>query len=151
MLSHANNPIRSLARSFAGALRDGDADERRARRTRFLLAVVVVLSVVDLVLTVGFMKTTGMAEANPLVRALLGVSNSAVALAVFKTLTVVTPVLIVHRFRRFRPGELAAWVSVAGLCVVVIQWVRYATFVGELDLGVLTQMAAVDADWVLIP
>lgn len=98
----------------------------RESRMRRLLGVVVLLSAVDLLLTIGFMQTVGMYEANPIVHLLIEWTGSPLSVAVFKIISVACGVGVLHRLRRHRPAEIGAWVGAAVLIGVCLLWIAYA-------------------------
>ena len=125
------------------------APNRRSRRVSLLLAVVVVLSVADLIITLGFMGTVGMLEANPIVVHVARWTGSIAAIALCKCLSVSIAVLLLHALRRHPQAELGAWVAVIVLIWLSVQWVRYAGTVAELDLAAMMRFNASDPAWVV--
>ncbi|GJM20015.1 MAG: hypothetical protein DHS20C14_22280 [Phycisphaeraceae bacterium] len=97
----------------------------RHGRIGLLIVLIAVLSAIDLYLTLLYTSTTGMAEANPLARALLH-SGSPVDVALWKTATVGMCVGLLWLSRRARVGELGAWVAVALLAWLMVHWVTFA-------------------------
>jgi hypothetical protein len=96
----------------------------RPRRVLVLCAVIVALSVVDLDLTLTHLTTTGMSEANPVARLVMGL-GSVWAVAAWKALTVVLCVGILIRTRWTRVSEAAAWFGVAVLMALTLRWGAY--------------------------
>ncbi len=102
------------------------ADTGRIRRVLLLLGAVIVLSAADLAITVTHLKSAGMVEANPIAALLITSTGSAWMLSAYKILTVAICVGLLYRLRRLRAGEIAAWMSVAILTGMSIQWRVYS-------------------------
>ena len=87
---------------------------------------VILLSIGDLLITVTYLRSTGMMEANPIAETIIRVTGSVAALAAYKALTVGICVSLLYRLRRLVEGEVAAWCAVAILALLAIQWHNYA-------------------------
>jgi disulfide bond formation protein DsbB len=122
--------------------------EHRSDRVRWLLGAIVVLSLVDLLVTLSHMTGSGMFEANPLVQLIAKATGSAAAIGAFKGLSVLVGVLLLDRTRRHLQAELAAWLMVIVLACVTIQWVQYAAAMPDLDAAQMADYASHNADWV---
>lgn len=95
----------------------------RAGRIWVALGIAAVLGLADLWLTMYFMKTTGMIEANPIARLL--VSFGPASLVSFKLLSLlVNGSLLVAARKRFA-GELGAWASVVVMVALTAHWHNY--------------------------
>ena len=92
-----------------------------------LLIGILVLSAGDLLLTLGHLQTTGMAEANPIAAFIIRSTDAAGALIVYKALTVGTCITLLYWFRRHRAGEIAAWCGMAILAGMSVMWYAYST------------------------
>jgi hypothetical protein len=100
------------------------AEARRARRVLWLTLAVIIMSAVDLSLTLTYVTTTGMVEVNPLARHVMSL-NSPALLAAWKAATLGFGLSILVRFRHARAGEAGAWVAAAALLALMVHWVRY--------------------------
>ncbi|MHC4947555.1 MAG: DUF5658 family protein [Planctomycetota bacterium] len=121
----------------------------RDQRMGRLLAAIVLLSLVDAVLTIGFMRTTGMYEANPLVIRLVEWTGSTAVIGLYKAATVGVGVAILYRLRSRLASELAAWFMTAVLVALTCQWVRYTRVVADAPVVWITADAdPAGADWV---
>lgn len=105
---------------------DSVSSRRRARRVIVLLAAIVVLSLADLLVTLGHLKSTGMIEANPIAAYLIRVTRSPWVLAQYKCLTVGICVGLLFRLRRRVWGEVGAWCAVGILTVMALLWHTYS-------------------------
>ena len=105
--------------------------EARSRRVLALLLCVIVLSAADLYLTTTHLSSAGMAEGNPIARAIIA-ANSPVLLTLWKTLTVGVGVWILFAARRSRSGEAGAWLCFGVLCWLMVRWMTYSDEVGSL-------------------
>ena len=99
--------------------------EARSRRVLALLACVIVLSAADLYLTTAHLNSAGMAEGNPIARAIIAV-NSPALLALWKVATVGLGVWILFAARRSRSGEAGAWLCFGVLCWLMMRWMAYS-------------------------
>ncbi|TVQ62203.1 MAG: hypothetical protein EA378_07030 [Phycisphaerales bacterium] len=120
---------------------------RRGRRVALLLLAVGLLSLGDLALTMTFLVHTGMAEGNPLARAVIGY-NSAAVLVFWKLSTVVCTLAILFALRRRVSGELGAWVCVAVLSWLTFHWQAYIAQQDSVTACVAVERAEWDARWV---
>ncbi|MCP3905510.1 MAG: hypothetical protein GY715_17935 [Planctomycetes bacterium] len=100
--------------------------ERRARRVLVLLAAVIVLSVADLVVTIGHLQTVGLIEANPIAAWLIRTTESPWVLSAYKCLTVGVCIALLYRLRRYRECEIAAWCAVGILVAMSLLWHSYS-------------------------
>ena len=80
----------------------------RSRRVMVLIIGVVVLSIGDLIVTVGHLQSVGMMEANPIAVWLIKSSDSPFALISYKLGTVGICVALLLRVREHIEGEIAA-------------------------------------------
>ena len=131
-------PMPGLAESLA----------RRTTRVRRLLLVIAGLSVVDLFVTLFYMKTVGMYEANPIVHALAESAHPVAAIALFKLASLAIGVGLLYGFRRRTTAYIGAWLMVGVLTWLTVQWARYGFVMADLDLMTLVSFTDADPDWV---
>lgn len=105
----------------------------RSRPTRVitLIAAIAMLSMADLYITLLYLHSGGMGEANPLARWLIGFNVPAV-LVVWKIATVIIAGSILFCYRRERLGELGAWACCLILVWLTLRWDTYHSEVPEL-------------------
>lgn len=120
--------------------RDSALDVARRGRVALLLAVIVGLSLLDLVVTLGYMTSTGMYESNPIVRWLVATTESPLAIVGWKALTVGFSVGVLHRLRDHRLAEGAAWGLAVVLAWLTVQWFLYAHAMSGIDPVVLASL-----------
>ncbi len=108
-----------------GAAQARRAAGSRPRRVLLLVGVIAILSGIDLYLTLLYASTVGMAEANPLARALLH-TGSPSDIALWKFATVGMCCGLLWLTRRARAAELGAWLAVAVLSWLMIHWCQFA-------------------------
>lgn len=125
-----------------GPFAELDGPQARSRRVIALLACVIVLSAADLYLTTTHLTSAGMAEGNPIARAIIAV-NSPALLALWKAATVGLGVWILFAARRSRSGEAGAWLCFAILCWLMVRWMTYSDEVSALtaQLGQLPDLS----------
>jgi drug/metabolite transporter superfamily protein YnfA len=105
---------------------NSQSQRRRARRVSVLLVGIIVLSLADLFVTIGHLRSTGMIEANPIAAHLIRVTHSPWVLAAYKCLTVGVCVTLLHRLRRRMWGEVGAWCAAGILTVMALLWHTYS-------------------------
>jgi hypothetical protein len=108
----------------------------RSQRVTWLLAGVVVLSMVDLFLTITYLTTVGMSEGNPIAVWLLSATNSVWPLIVYKLGTVAVCVSLLYMNRYRRQGELASWCAMIILVALSVWWNQYSRFQPYLPYSV---------------
>lgn len=121
----------------------------RTTRLVGLLAVLAVLSLVDLWLTLTFATSVGMLESNPVARAVMemGCPN---LLALWKITCVGLACGFLFYARRSRWAEPAAWFGVLLLVWLTLRWSAY---IGEMHqlTGLIDQaVLAGDPKWVVL-
>lgn len=107
------------------------SDAVRARRVSVLVLAFAVLGVADLALTLSYMGGIGLFEGNPVARALV-VGGGAGTLASFKLLTIALSAVILFGLRTKRSAELAAWLCVAVMSLVSLEWRKYGDAADEV-------------------
>ncbi|TVQ32307.1 MAG: hypothetical protein EA376_06580 [Phycisphaeraceae bacterium] len=117
----------------------------RARRVTLLVLAMAMMGLTDLGLTLTYMSSVGMLEANPIARAMIEVGGAR-QLVIYKLFTIALSGGILYILRRHRAAEVCAWLSCAGLLLLSAHWANYnaALASASVDLGVL----ATDARWV---
>ena len=119
--------------------------ERRARRVILLLAGIVLLSMADLLITLAFLRSTGMMEANPLAVLVIRWTDSSWSLACYKLLTVTVCVTLLFKLRSRLASEIAAWCGLAVLTFMSLQWHQYASHVDGVQGALLATGRGMDA------
>jgi hypothetical protein len=98
---------------------------RRAWRVCLLTAAIAVMSMADLSMTLTYLKSVGMGEANPIARYVMGF-NSPSLLAVWKCASVTLACLIFILTRHRKSAEIACWTCAAALLALCLGWIQYA-------------------------
>ena len=122
----------------------------RSRRVVLLIVGIVLLSLGDLVITLILLKSTGMAEANPIASYLIRSTGSGFVLAAYKALTVGVCVSLLYRLRPSVEGEVAAWCAMAVLALTAVQWYQYMHELDDLDQMELAHCTACVDQWLLL-
>lgn len=128
----------------SGWLAPGDAAEldpasrARGRRLALLMLAIVLMSVVDLLCTIIYMRTSGMVEMNPLARLMIAVGDLQ-QLVFFKLGTMVVCCGSLYLARRHARAEGAAWICTSVLLLLTVHWINYNQHVSGFtnDLAVL--------------
>jgi hypothetical protein len=111
------------------------SETHRSQRVIWLLVGVVMLSIVDLFLTLTYLTSVGMSEGNPIALWLLQATHSVWPLAVYKGITVAVCVTLLYRTRAKRQSELAAWCAMLILFALSVWWNQYTIYQPDLPLG----------------
>lgn len=98
----------------------------RSRRVLGLIVAIIILSTVDLLITLFHLQSIGMLEVNPLAAYLIRSTGSAWALAAFKALTIAVCVTLLFCTRRDIRGEIASWLALVILIGVLVMWFFYS-------------------------
>jgi len=109
--------------------------KNRSERVTWLLIGVVALSAADLLLTMSYLTSVGMSEANPIALWLLQATNSVWPLAIYKGFTVMVCVMLLYANRFKRQSELAAWCALLILVALSIWWNQYSRYQPDLPVG----------------
>ena len=139
------------ASAASGAVPVDSAVQRRSRRVVILLIGIVLLSVADLLITLAFLRSTGMMEANPLAAMVIRWTESSWSLACYKLLTVTVCVVLLMKLRSRLATEVAAWCGLAVLAFMSVQWHQYATHVDGHQNALLATGGNVPGDeWLML-
>ena len=128
-----------------GMLCISPAAAARGRRVTLLVLAMAMMGLADLGLTLTYMSSVGMLEANPIARAMIDVGGAR-QLVIYKLFTIALSGGILYILRRRRAAEVCAWISCSVLLLLSAHWANYnaALASATIDLGVL----AADARWV---
>lgn len=119
----------------------------RTCRVIALIFTIVLLSLADLYITLIYLHSGGMGEANPVARWIMG-HGSPTLLAVWKLATVLLAGVILYKTRRTRTAEIGAWVCVVLLTWLTIRWVRYSDEVGAMTSQIQNLSEVEHSRWV---
>lgn len=116
----------------------GPISRGRRLRLTLLIAAIVVMSVVDLVCTLTYMRMVGMIELNPLARAMISIGQTR-QLVMFKAFTVTFACGTIFLLRRHGRAELAAWAAAGALACLMLHWFHYNSIISTItnDVTVL--------------
>jgi hypothetical protein len=121
----------------------------RSRRVILLIVGIVLLSLGDLLITITYLQSTGMLEANPIAGYIIRVTGSVSILTAYKALTVGICVGLLYRLRRLVEGEVAAWCAVSILAFMSFQWYHYARQFDTTDLE-LARSIGFGEEWLML-
>lgn len=117
-----------------------EADRRRAFRVLALSGTTILMCIADLYMTILYLTTVGLHEANPLARAIM-LYNCPWAVVAFRLLTILLFSMILIRARHHKIAELAAIFCLFTMTWLMLRWNAYTESTAEL-----TTMMAVLAD-----
>ncbi len=95
----------------------------RSLRVIVLVSITVVLGVLDLALTIHYMGTIGLPEANPLARLLAEISPGLLVAGKLALVAINAGLLLA--LVKQRSAEIGAWVSCIVLVALTIHWTNY--------------------------
>lgn len=144
------SPVGTLPLTLALDPLTAAAQRRRSWRVLMLTAAVLVMSLVDLHITLLYVRTVGMGEANPLARWMM-MHFSPNVLIWWKLLTVSLACAIFVMARRTRIAELGVWVACGLLVWLTIRWTIYSDEITVLTPVLHTLSEHESAKWVHSP
>lgn len=121
----------------------------RSRRVVLLIVVLVGLSIIDLLLTLEYVRTIGMAELNPIAAWILRQGSTA-GLVAWKFGTVMMAATIIFSIRHRVRGEFAAWVCALILVCLTAHWINYGLQIHEITPAAGRFEEVADARWVVV-
>ena len=124
--------------------------QSRSRRVMVLIAGVVILSIGDLIVTVGHLQTIGMMEANPIAAWLIKSTDTPLALISYKLGTVGICVALLIRVRKHIEGEIAAWFALAILVGMSFMWHGYSEQFDSPEEVHLAQIGEYGDSWLFL-
>jgi hypothetical protein len=139
-----------IERSATTAAHAGGDGDSRARRVLLLLGGVVLLSLADLWLTLLHLSTIGMMEANPIAAWLIRSTESALALSLYKGVTVGVCVALLFRLRRRPQAEWGAWCAVAIMIGLSLMWQCYRAELADPEHLALARSGALGTEWLVL-
>lgn len=125
------------------------AKAARGIRVGLLAAAVVVMSLVDLYITLLYLDAVGLAEENPLARAVMS-QGSPGLLAGWKIVTLLPAMLVFLLYRSRASVEALAWGACVVLALVTLRWGQYADETDLLILSMQSLEEGVDHRWVTV-
>jgi Domain of unknown function (DUF5658) len=130
------------------------APTRRFSREGRILGVLIAIAVMayaDLDMTLAYATSVGMAEANPVARAVMGFNSPAMVVG-YKIVCTLTGLVILYRLRRCRCSEPAAWAMLLVMGWLMLRWTSYNQGISETsDLLVdAAQVQSDNPDWIIM-
>jgi hypothetical protein len=125
-------------------------ESRRASRVTVLLLGIIVLSIADLAVTLAYLQTTGMLEANPIAEYLIRTTDSSWALGIYKMTTVAIAVTVLWYLRRRLEGEVASWCGISILVGVSFLWHGYAVEFENPEDVMLARSGVYGESWLVL-
>lgn len=102
----------------------------RATRVLLLLGTALIVSVADLVMTLKFVTSVGMIEANPIARWIMRYGD-ATGLTMFKMILTLASLGTIFYFRKRRSAEIAAWVAFVIMLALSLRWFNFVSAVQQ--------------------
>jgi len=121
--------------------------KRRGLRVIALCVVILIISIADLELTLRFLTSGGMSEANPLARYIMGFDCQWL-LGAWKVMLTSVACGTLLGLRTRLTAELGAWLCAAVMVWLAIRWGSYADYAGLAAEHMLSATHTKPADWV---
>ena len=121
----------------------------RPARVSLLIIAILLVSLADLALTLTFLTSVGMAEANPLARAVIG-TGSVAAVVGFKLALSAVAVTLLWITRKTHTGEVGAWLGALIMGWLLIRWDAYITQSHVFTVALHGSTHAHDERWVAL-
>lgn len=125
-------------------------DASRRRRVTLLVLAMALMGLADLAFTLTYMSSVGMAEANPLARAMIEIGGLP-QLVRFKLFTIALSGGLLYLLRGHKAAERCAWACCAALVLLSLHWFNYTDKLTTLGAAIDPHLAALDERWVAIP
>lgn len=133
----------AAARGWLAPVQECTQPRSRGLRVLLLVVATALMGLADLILTLTYVRSVGMAEANPLARWLMQFDSVALVVAFKLTTMALCAGLILWR-RQTRTAEVGAWVC---LLVMVLLTARWVWFIGAFSsLAQEVGVAALEMD-----
>jgi hypothetical protein len=129
--------------------RPGLAGGRPCRVTA-LIFTIVLLSLADLYLTLVYLHSGGMGEANPLARWIMG-HGSPTLLILWKLATITVASAILYHTRRTRTAEFGAVACVMVLTWLTLRWGHYSDEIKNITGSLHVLVDHEHSRWVSMP
>jgi len=126
---------------------EGGPSVRRIRCIACLLSAVLCMSLADLYLTLMMLRTVGLAEENPIARAIMQTGSPALV-AAWKGATLAVAIGLLWALRRRASAEWGSWVAVLVLTGVMLHWVAYSAQSDTLIAAIGALETGMDHRWV---
>jgi hypothetical protein len=114
--------------SFWQPLSEAFTPRSRAQRVTLLLFATVLMGLADLSLTLTFITTSGMIEANPVARLVMQLNHPGYII-LWKLATMLVGIGVLYWARRSRGAEIGTWVCCVVMTALSFHWL---TFTGEV-------------------
>jgi hypothetical protein len=129
--------------SLAGAF----SADTRGRRVTVLLVATALMCLGDLALTLTYVTSMGMAETNPIARAVMS-HNSPAFVVIWKLATMAIGLGILFWARRTKGAEVATWLCFLIMCALCVHWFSFAMTVSDMPSEYAAMAAIDDPQWV---
>lgn len=147
--SISRRAVVTLGAMAAGTLERSRTPLARSRRVVSLLAAVVLMSIADLEMTLGFATSGGFLEANPIAHFIMQ-HGSVSAVAAWKLLTILFFSLILYRARKTTVAEYAAWFCFVAMLWLMLRWNGYTEQVAVITPYMATADQIADPRWITL-
>jgi hypothetical protein len=134
--------MQAASGSFWQPISEACSPRSRSQRVSILLFATVIMGLADLALTLTFVTTIGMVEANPLARLVMQYNEPGL-LVLWKLATMLVGIGVLYWARKNRGAEIGTWVCFMAMAALSVHWLTFTGQVSELESD-YAQMAAVD-------
>ena len=113
------------------------------------MAIILVLSLADLLLTLTYSTTCGMTEVNPVAH-LFMMSGSVTGLVLWKFATVGLSAALFWKMREHRTAEMGAWLGVMVMAWLTCHWITYTSELSSFTPAIQQLAESNDPRWVVM-
>lgn len=144
-----NGVAAGTPRALSPADRRRHADRRRSLRVWLLVFAIAAMSLADLSMTMTYLRSVGMGEANPLARYVMSLQSPGL-LAAWKCVSVAAACVIFVWARKRWTTEAACWGCVFVLTALCIRWIHYSHEATALTPNLQTVLESDTSGWVTL-
>jgi hypothetical protein len=141
--------VDALQVSFWQPISEACTPRSRSQRVAILLFATVLMGLADLSMTLTFVTTVGMVEANPIARLVMQLNHPG-AVVLWKLATMLLGIGVLYWARRHRGAEIGTWVCFVAMAALSFHWLTFAGQVSAMDADYATLAAADDPRWISI-
>jgi hypothetical protein len=121
----------------------------RSQRVAILLFAIILMGLADLSMTLTFITSVGMVEANPVARLVMQLNHPGYVI-LWKLATMLVGIGVLYWARRTKGAEVGTWVSFIAMAALSIHWLTFAGQVSTMDADYAVMAAVDDPRWISI-
>jgi hypothetical protein len=142
-------PLVAPSANWLLPLKDCTCPQSRGLRVILLIIATSLMGMADLLLTLTYVQSVGMAEANPIARWLMQF-NSVGLVVLFKVGTIAVSGWLILWRRKTRTAEIGAWLCLLVMIALTVRWMWFITAFSSLAQEVGLAALEMDPNYVKI-